>query len=58
MGVTAGVEGLGPVNLGHAPESNAIQEVVAAELLRPSHLQRVANGRAQWQRLSPDVGEV
>ena len=33
------VEGLGPVDLGHAAERDAIEQMVAAELLSPSHRQ-------------------
>jgi hypothetical protein len=35
--VTAGVEGLGPVNLGHSTKCDPIEQVVSAELLGPAH---------------------
>ena len=51
VGVTAGVEGLGPVDLGHPAERDAVEQVVPAELLGPSHRARtkVRLRRSGWQ---------
>ncbi len=41
VGVATGIEGLGAVDLGHTPESNAVHQVVPTQLLSPPHDFRV-----------------
>jgi hypothetical protein len=54
VGVALAVERLGPVDLGHTAERDAIEEVVPAELLGPT--QRGDRTRLWWGQPSPPVG--